>query len=105
MARNQQKQVEEVLAAVEAPIEPLPDPEELGMTPTFGIPKKRQVVKVKVKQYRVDRGPLPTGGWVVVFNGSRTELGMGKIINQRQYDIEKLRKMGVQMTEMDEIEV
>lgn len=108
MPRNLPKSVTEALDKVEEkePEASAPEqtPEEMGMTPTFGVPKKRKAVKIPIRQYRVERGPLPSGGWIVVFHGSRSELGMGKVIDERQYDIEKLKKMGVQLTDLGEIE-
>ncbi len=112
MARNLPKPEEPQVSVPVEQTPPIPErelaPEDLGLTPTaapvFGISRKRPVPKVPIKQYQVGRGPLPSGGWVIVSGGSRSELAMGKIIDERQYDIEKLRRMGVQLTEMGIVE-
>lgn len=80
------------------------DDGSLGTTaPSFGVKQKVKAPPQKVMQYRVERGPLPSGGWAVMISGSgKTELAAGKVIDERQYDIRKLKLQGVQLTEIGE---
>jgi hypothetical protein len=105
MARNLPKTAEEVTQTAPTPPgseEVEQEAEEIGITvPSYGVSKKRKAPEVHVQMYRVERGPLTDGGWRIVMGGGTTSLAMGKIIDARSYDIDRLKRMGVQLTKID----